>query len=143
MSLLIERLHSFDKSLIEKIFKKSGSKLIDPNPDFFTDPNNVLMIAYEKGLPCGFLHAYILASPAKQRNKMFLYSIDTFVRYRKKGIASKLIESLKKLAKKENCEGIFLITQKNNKAAINLYESSGGMANSKEDQLFTFTLLEE
>jgi len=141
INLHIKRLYTAEKSLIREIFKKSGSRSIDPNPAFFSNPNNILLIAYAEEVPCGYLYAYILANPVKRKNKMFLYSIDTFPKFRKKGVAKLLIASLKELAIKEDCEGIFLITQKNNTAAVTLYESSEGTRNSDEDLLFKFSLL--
>src|SRR5690554_7231469 len=53
---------------------------------------------------------------------MFLYSIDVFPRFQRRGVATALIEELKRLAAARNCSEIFVLTNENNPAANRLYQ---------------------
>jgi ribosomal protein S18 acetylase RimI-like enzyme len=136
---IIKQIKNFDKDLVSSLFLKAGEyRNVDPTPRFFNDSNNILFVAYTNRIPSGFLYGYILSSLKTPYPKLFLYSIDVFSDYQHKGIASKLISELKKLANKNRCSEIFVLTNKSNRAAMNLYEKTGGNIKNSDDALFVF-----
>jgi ribosomal protein S18 acetylase RimI-like enzyme len=136
---VIKRISEYDKDLIALLFTKAGEgQNIDPSPGFFKDPRNILLAAYTGGIASGFLYAYVLSGLKTPYPKMFLYSIDVFIEYRRRGIAGLLIAALKKLAKANRCSEIFVMTNKSNEAAMQLYAGSGGAKENGDDVLFVY-----
>jgi ribosomal protein S18 acetylase RimI-like enzyme len=136
---IIKRTKKFDKDLVALLFTKAGEgRNLDPASGFFNDSNNILLVAYTNGIPSGFLYAYILSSLKTPYPKMFLYSIDVFENYRRKGIASNLVTELKKLANLNHCSEIFVLTNKSNEPAMNLYTKTGASVENNDDVLFVY-----
>ena len=140
MEITVKRLVDFDADLIQSIFEATGEKGVSPNPAFMEDQRNVLLVAYANGTTCGCIYAYILTSPHKPHPEMFLYSVDTFGNYRRQGVASALIEHMKSVAKENGCKEMFVMTNDNNKAAMQLYEKTGGVVGNYDDILFVYDL---
>ena len=139
MEITTERVTGYDKDLITLLFQKAGEgKNTDPNPWFFSDPHNILLVAYANREPAGFLYAYTLPGLKTPYPKMFLYSIDVFRDYRRQGIAGRLIIELKKLAKENRCSEIFVMTNQSNGPAMELYTKTGGRVANGDDILFVY-----
>ena len=139
MNTVIKRIKELDKDLLSLLFIKSGEgKNISPVPVFFSDPNNILLVAYSGEIPAGFLYAYIFQDLKTPYPKLFLYSIDVFVGFRRKKIATELIGQLKNIASSKNCSEIFVLTDKNNKPAMNLYKTTGGKIEDNDAVLFVY-----
>jgi ribosomal protein S18 acetylase RimI-like enzyme len=136
---IIKRIEEYDKGLVALLFTQAGEgQNLDPSPGFFSDSRNILLVAYTGGIPSGFLYAYILSGLKTPYPKMFLYSIDVFAPYRRQGIGSLLIGALKKLAQAGNCSEIFVLTNKSNEAAMQLYARTGGAIENGDDVLFVY-----
>ena len=86
------------------------------------------------------MYAYVLEAPHAVRPKMFLYSIDVFPRFQRRGVATALIEELKRLAAARNCSEIFVLTNENNPAANRLYQKTGGMRENPDDVMYVYPL---
>lgn len=140
MEITIKRMVDFDATLIKSLFELANEKAVSPNPAFLSDDRNVLLVAYTNDQPCGMLYAYVLTSPHKAYPEMFLYSVDTFEQFRKQGVAIQLIEHLKQFAKTKGCVEMFVMTNNNNKAAMRLYEKTGGVVGNYDDILFVYEL---
>lgn len=140
MEITIKRLLDFDADFIQSLFEAANQKSVIPNPDFLKDERNVLLVAYQDSKPCGMIYAYMLLSPHKPDPEMFLYSVDTFEQFRKQGVAAMLIEELKSIATTQGCKEMFVMTNNNNKAAMGLYEKTGGVIGNYDDILFVYDL---
>jgi GNAT superfamily N-acetyltransferase len=138
MQVEIKRIREFDEKLIAQLFLQIGVKNIVPNRLFFKDEKNILLVAYDRSQPCGFLYAYLLDDIRRDRGKLFLYSIDVFESHRNEGVGTQLIGALKQVAEEHSCNEIFVITNKNNVAAVKLYEKTGGSAEHDDDVVFVY-----
>ncbi|MGB0521635.1 MAG: GNAT family N-acetyltransferase [Flammeovirgaceae bacterium] len=143
MQITIQRIVDFDAAFIQALFEAANEKSVSPNPEFLKDNRNVLLVAYTEGQACGMLYAYMLTSPHKPHPEMFLYSVDTFEPFRKRGVAVQLIEQLKRVAKEHGCVEMFVMTNNNNKAAMGLYEKTGGVVGNYDDILFVYELSDQ
>ena len=99
-----------------------------------------VFVAMENNTVVGGLTAYELPMFKVQEHEMFLYEIGVNINYRQKGIASKLIEELKKICLHRNIRTIFVGTSADNEAAKQLYKSTGG--EREMIPWFTYTLPE-
>ncbi len=138
MSTTIRRMKKGQQDTLCELFKRAGQTDFVPNPQFFADAKNVLLVSRTDGLLSGFLWGYVLESPDSRHPKMFLYSIDVFEEFRRKGIASRLIARLKLIAVKNNCSEIFIPTNRSNEAAVTLYRMTGGKSEAEDDVLFVY-----
>ena len=132
MSVEVVRIEQLDPDLLEELFAKSSAFEGEFDAEFFSSRDRIFLMAKMDGEACGFLFAYLLPDPRKGKKKLFLYSLDTFEAYRRRGVATKLIEALAKIAREENCKSIFLLTAQDNFPAQALYESGGAEKNTGE-----------
>lgn len=140
MSVVVKRVRVFDPDLLQQLFSESGSTMISPNPGFFADDKNLLLVAYAGSHPCGFLYGYLLTGLRVRVPKLFLYSIDVAARYQRQGVGTLLIEELKSIARSESCSEIFVLSNKSNNAAVQLYERTGGTPENPDDVMFVYQL---
>jgi len=140
MSQEIRRIYEFDAQLIKLLFLQSGMPNSSPNEGFFGNERNVLLVSYYDGAPSGFLYGYALEALNSCQPKMFLYSIDVFPSFRKKGIGTALIEEFTKIASSLNCSKIFVLTNGSNQAAMRLYEKTGGKRENPDDVMYVYDL---
>ena len=136
----IERIRELDVELISYLFQTAGMEISAANGRFFQSEDNILLVAEEAGTPAGCVYAYVLEAPHAVRPKMFLYSIDVFPRFQRRGVATALIEELKRLAAARNCSEIFVLTNENNPAANRLYQKTGGMRENPDDVMYVYPL---
>ena len=83
----------------------------------------------------GGLTAYELPMFSKQESEMFLYEIGVEASYRKLGVATNLINALKKTCSEKAIHIIFVGTEADNTPAQKLYEASGAI----EEDIAWFT----
>jgi len=140
MATVIKRINKLDKSLVTQLFQKANEgNNIAPNPEFYSNAHNIMLVSYTDSIPSGFLWAYILPDLKTPYPAMLLYSIDVFADFQRHGIATKLITELKHLAKVNDCRKMFVPTSKSNQPAMNLYEKTGGKAENDDDIIFTYS----
>lgn len=138
MDTQVSRITKFEGNTIKQLFEKADESHTEPNPEFFEDEKNIMLVSRTDGALSGFLWAYILDSPNRPFPKMFLYSIDVFEPFKRRGIATLLIQHLKEIAQVHNCYKMFVPTSKNNLPAVALYQRTGGIALTDDDVGFTY-----
>ena len=107
---------------------------------FIGNRHNYLILAYENGNVVGVIEAYNLQKFDWRNNEMLLYSIEVKKKYRKKGIAKAMLLKLREIAIKEGSHEIWVLTDKNNVAAKNLYKSLGIKTVESEQIMFNYPL---
>jgi ribosomal protein S18 acetylase RimI-like enzyme len=135
---LIVRMKQLDHGILDYLLRKAGVPDPKPNAGFFKDPKNILLIAYTNEKLSGFLWAHILDSPHSANPKLLLYSIDVFEPFRRRGIATRLIQYLKEIARTCKCRGMFVPTSKSNLAAVALCQTTGGTTQNDDDVTFIY-----
>jgi ribosomal protein S18 acetylase RimI-like enzyme len=138
MPTQIERVRKIDNKTLAHLFDRANGGIAETNTHFFEDEENVFLVSRTDGNLSGFLWGYVLQSPNSSFPKMFLYSIDVFDEFRRQGIASKLIEELKRIAREHRCREMFVPTQKSNGAAMGLYSKTKGRVANEDDVLFIY-----
>ena len=81
------------------------------------------LIAWEKKIPVG--HIQLKIKKLKKRGCTHIESLGVGEKYRKKGIATKLMNFSEVLAKKKGFDNLGLAVEKDNKFLINLYVKKG------------------
>jgi len=138
MPTQIERLRKIDNNTLVHLFDRANGGIAETNTHFFEDEENVFLVSRTNGNLSGFLWGYVLQSPRSSFPRMFLYSIDVFDEFRRQGVASKLIEGLKRIAREHRCCEMFVPTQKSNGAAMGLYSKTKGRIENEDDVVFKY-----
>ena len=140
--ITVERVGKTDAQTFDRIRTdldetdwKWGSAL-----EFLSDSSNLLIVAKIAARVVGALIAHRLARLDSQRAQILLYEIDVHPDARRRGVASAMIETLKDLARESGASEIWVITNKSNQAAIQLYRAAGGVAKHDDDIVFEFKL---
>ena len=100
----------------------------EPSPQatsrFLTDPNHHLLIAYDNGVPVGFVSGVEVTHPDKG-TEMFLYELGVAEDHRRRGVGRNLVERLAGIASDRDCYGMWVLTDAANAAALATYERAG------------------
>lgn len=138
--MMIKRLMKNDIDLLKNSIVEKGTviKSISNVEKFLSNENNYLIAYIENAKILGFVLAYTLQRYDGRGEMLYLHEIDVVETHRKQGIATKLMNEIKELKDKNGFDKIFLVTNKSNEAAVSLYESTGGVASSDDDIIFTF-----
>lgn len=140
----IKRLKPGDEEIAANVILKI--KLEDNNiPENFSyitsllsDDSNYLIVSLDKNIPTGFLIAYELQRIDCDKSMMLFYEIEVLPEYQKRGIGAKLISKLKEYCRKRNILKMWVISNESNIAAMNLYQSTGGVQSEKPEILFEY-----
>lgn len=118
----------------------NDSMSVERAEKFLSNPSNYFLVAFLDKKAAGFVMGYQLDCWHKDKKEMLLYDIEVLKQFRRHGIGTMLIESLKDFATKDGFEELWLLTNKSNKAAMEFYKRSGGLQKDNDDTLFTFEL---
>ena len=93
---------------------------------FLADPRHHLLIASVDGEPAGFVTAIELLHPDKKRPEMFIYELGVDDRFRRRGVATALLERLVEICGERGCREMFVLTDEDNVGAMASYRKAGG-----------------
>ena len=143
----IRRLGEGDAEVAEVAVRtfKGPSHSADSPDAFLANPANFLLIGVavaEDGLeePVGYLLAYRLQRPDRQAAQMFIYEVDVAEAWRRRGLASALLEEIRRLARAEGMFEAFVLTSRGNEAARRLYTRTGAVVEDDDALLYVYPL---
>jgi ribosomal protein S18 acetylase RimI-like enzyme len=93
---------------------------------YLADPRHHLLIASVDGMPAGFVTGIELLHPDKERPEMFIYELGVDERFRRRGVATALLERLVEICVERGCREMFVLTDEDNVAAMGTYRKAGG-----------------
>ena len=93
---------------------------------FLADDRHHLLIGYVGGQPAGFVTAVELLHPDKPRPEMFLYELGVEPEFRRRGVATALMQRLVELCHERGCGEMFVLTDEDNIAGQATYRRAGG-----------------
>ncbi|HOP26872.1 MAG TPA: GNAT family N-acetyltransferase [Candidatus Sabulitectum sp.] len=118
-------------------------KMAGARPDlkeFLEDPQCIMLAAEVGGEHAGQIVGYILRRWDEKPPMLFLYSIDVAERFRRNGVARRLVREFLRLGKEQGCGTSFVMTNEGNVPAMELYRSAGGIRANQDDVLFQWKL---
>ncbi len=130
----------YAKQSAELFYWNNDAKLANElNEKFFGNDTNIMYVAVENRKVIGSMYGYELERYDIRKKQLFIYSIDVLENYRRKGIGKKLIRTFISELKNGEYYNAFVITNKKNYAAVNLYKSTGAkqiISDDGDDILF-------
>jgi aminoglycoside 3-N-acetyltransferase I len=91
----------------------------------------IALVASAGGKVVGGLAAYVLAKFEQERREIYIYDLAVQEQHRRRGIATKLINELRRIAREVGVYVIYVQADRGDDPAIRLYESLG----TREDVL--------
>ena len=89
------------------------------------------LVAIADGIVSGGLAAYVLQKFEKERSEIYIYDLAVDEKYRRRGVATGLINKLREIAREKGAWVIYVQADHGDDPAIKLYESLG----TREDVL--------
>jgi len=99
---------------------------------FLADPGHHLLLAHVEDRAVGFVSGVEMTHPDKG-TEMFLYELGVDDGYRNRGIGRALVNALGELARQRGCYGMWVLTDRDNHAALKAYRAGG--ATSEDDNV--------
>ena len=100
-----------------------------------SDDRFVLLVARLEGMIVGALSAYELVKYEQERSEFYIYDLAVAEAFRRRGVATALIEALKPIAREAGAWVIFVQADRVDDAAVALYRGLG-----VEEQPFHFDI---
>lgn len=104
--------------------------------EFISNSNVIVYCAFEQESVCGYVLAYRLPRMDLGNDMLHIYHCFVDENHRRKGIATLLMNCAIEFAEKEQLHYVYLITQSDNLAAMNLYSSLGGYNHPKNKEIY-------
>jgi len=105
---------------------------------FLANPANYLLIAEDAGELAGYVIAYRLDRLDREAKQLFIYDLGVSSAHRRRGVGTALMAQIRKLVAAESMMEAFVLTDRDNEAAIGLYRASGGVEAAPGSLLFLF-----
>jgi aminoglycoside 6'-N-acetyltransferase I len=111
----------------------------DTTREFLDDPRHHIAVAIEDGVVVGFVSSVHYVHPDKAR-ELWINEVAVAERFRKQGIARALMDATLANARALGCTEAWVLTNRPNESAMNLYARSGGVAYPGDVVMFEFKL---
>ncbi|MFN8591628.1 MAG: GNAT family N-acetyltransferase [Thermomicrobiales bacterium] len=107
---------------------------------FLADPDNVLFLAMSDSAVRGVAYGHRLQRLDQRRAEILLYAIDIQKEFRQRGIGSRLVAAVKAWGTEKGAAELWVLTERDNPAAMSLYRAAGGEEDSPNTTMFVFLL---
>ena len=101
----------------------------EPRTALLRDPRTIFLVAFDGAEPVGFVLAYELLRRHGYNVTLCIYEIEVTAAHRRRGIGTRLLRQLERIARERGIEEAFVLTDEENAAGMRLYESVGGKRN--------------
>jgi aminoglycoside 6'-N-acetyltransferase I len=107
--------------------------------EFLSDPRHHIVVAMEDGLVIGFASAVHYIHPDKPE-ELWINEVGVSPVHQRKGVAKAILRELLHVGRKLGCKSAWVLTDKSNEAANNLYRSVGGRVDPGDTVMYEFTM---
>ena len=120
MKTTVQRLGLGDEDVVAALADRA------PQTALLADDSTIFLVAFEEAEPIGFVVAYELARRHGDAVMLLVYEVDVDEAYRRRGVATSLLDELARIAREHGIAEGFVLTDLDNEAANALYASAGG-----------------
>ncbi|HEX2203215.1 MAG TPA: GNAT family N-acetyltransferase [Longimicrobium sp.] len=108
--------------------------------EFVADPRHHLAVAVEDGVVVGFASGVHYVHPDKPRPEMWINEVGVSPRCQGRGVGKAVVDALLEAARGLGCSVAWVLTERDNTAAMRLYASRGGVEAEAPAVMFEFPL---
>lgn len=128
MPIEVKILRSGDEPILTNVAQEVFDNPIDPalTKEFLADPRHHLAVAIDDGLVVGFASAVHYVHPDKAP-QLWINEVAVAPTHRRRGLGKAVINALLELGRQHRCTEAWVLTDRENPAAMALYRSAGGI----------------
>jgi ribosomal protein S18 acetylase RimI-like enzyme len=108
--------------------------------EFLADPRHRIGVALDANLVVGFVSAVIYLHPDKSAPELWINEIGVAPTHQRQGIGKALMQAILEEAKQSGCSEAWVLTERDNLAAMAMYRSAGGAETLPDPAMMTFKL---
>lgn len=105
---------------------------------FLAEPRHHMVAALENSCLVGFVSAVEYSHPDKTRGELFINEVSVVPRLRERRLGSRMLAQILDVGRALGCFDAWVLTDRENHAAMRLYAAAGGKAG--DHVMFTFDL---
>lgn len=134
-------LRAGDSAVLDRVADDVFDGAIQPAlaREFLGDSRHHLAVAIDDGLVVGFASGVDYVHPDKPA-ELWINEVGVATTHQQRGLAKALLHTLFTAARELGCAQAWVLTDRDNPAAMRLYASAGGDAGSHEHVMFEFPL---
>jgi len=140
MPIEIKILTNEDGAVLDHLQPGVFDDTLDPRAtrEFLADPRHHLAVAREAERVIGVASAVHYVHPDKPLPELWINEIGVAPTHRGRGVGKALLRALTERGSALGCCEAWVLTDRGNEAAMQLYRSSGGVESMTDQVLFTF-----
>ncbi len=144
MTIAIKILNHNDADILKNVDPDVFDDAIDLQraEEFLADPRHHLAVAIEGELVVGFVSAVHYVHPDKPHPEMWINEVSVAETHRRQGLGKRLMNAVFDVARELGCTEAWVLTDRENTAAMNLYSAVGNPETPSDHVMFTFNLEE-
>lgn len=108
--------------------------------EFLADIRHHLVVALDNDQVVGFVSAVHYVHPDKPCPELWINEVGVAEKYRLQGLGKRLMNAVFEIAREFGCAEAWVLTERENTAAMNLYSSVGNGLLPSDCVMFTFSL---
>ena len=108
--------------------------------EFLADPRHRLVVALDQNVVIGFVDAVVYVHPDKPAPELWINEIGVAPTHQRQGIGKALLQAMLAAAKQSGCVEAWVLTERTNLPAMNMYKSVWRRKSRPDPTMFTFML---
>jgi ribosomal protein S18 acetylase RimI-like enzyme len=138
----IRLLRSGDEAVLERVAPDVFDDPIDPAASraFLADPRHHIAVAIDDGVVVGFASAVLYVHPDKPAPELWMNEVGVAPTHQRRGLARAILQALLGVARERGAREAWVLTSRDNQAAMSLYAATGGIEDEDDTVMFTFPL---
>jgi ribosomal protein S18 acetylase RimI-like enzyme len=144
MTIAIKILDRNDVDILKNVDPDVFDNSIDipRTEEFLTDSRHHLAVAIEDDRVVGFVSAVHYVHPDKARPELWINEVSVAETHRRQGLGKRLMNAVFEVARELGCTEAWVLTDRENTAAMKLYSAVGNPETPSDHVMFTFRLEE-
>ncbi len=144
MTIAIKILNYDDVDILKNIDPDvfDDSLNIQRVQEFLADSRHHLAVAIDKNQVVGFVSAVHYLHPDKPHPELWINEVSVAETHRRQGLGKRLMNAVFDVARELGCAEAWVLTERENTAAMNLYSAVGNGLAPSDCVMFTFSLEE-
>lgn len=141
MAIEIRILNQGDRRALDQVAAGVFDNAVDPRlaDEFLADPRHHIVVALEDGVIVGFASGVHYVHPDKAP-ELFINEVGIAPSHHRQGLGKAVVTSLLEVGRQLGCREAWVLTDRENTAAMALYASAGGEEAVDESIMFNFRL---
>jgi ribosomal protein S18 acetylase RimI-like enzyme len=141
MDIVIKILHAGDEEVLANVAEDVFDEAVDPGAAarFLADPRHHVAVALEGGKVVGFATGMHYFHPDKPVPELFVDEVGVAPSHQGRGLGKAVVTALLQHGRELGCGAAWVLTDRENTAAMRLYAACGGKAPS-DHVMFSFDL---